>query len=157
MAIETFDDDIWYFAYGSNMNWDQKEDRTGAIREARIARLLGYRFAFNKRGKDAGQVYANVMNDEEAVTWGVIYRCRPAAIELLDRHEGVRIGHYRRTTMAVLVGEEEVEAVVYVAEPKYIVEDSKPSDDYLGRILAGARLHELPDEYVRRIETIAGR
>lgn len=44
--------DHWYFAYGSNLSTEQKERRTGFIREARCARLDGYHIAFNKRGND---------------------------------------------------------------------------------------------------------
>jgi hypothetical protein len=41
--------DKWYFAYGSNLFIDQKEQRTGRIRQAVCCRLAEYRFAFNKR------------------------------------------------------------------------------------------------------------
>jgi hypothetical protein len=47
-------DDVWYFAYGSNLWIEQKELRTSAIRTGgdrpRIARLTDFRFAFNKQG-----------------------------------------------------------------------------------------------------------
>jgi hypothetical protein len=52
--------DQWYFAYGSNLSSEQKECRTGTIREARRARLDGYRIAFNKRGGD-GTGKANIV------------------------------------------------------------------------------------------------
>lgn len=51
--------DQWYFAYGSNLFVDQKEERTGRSRQAIRSRLSSYRFAFNKRG-GGGQVYANI-------------------------------------------------------------------------------------------------
>ena len=57
-------DDVWYFAYGSNLWRDQKQDRTGAIRQGderpRIARLADHRLAFNKRGA-RGELFANIM------------------------------------------------------------------------------------------------
>ena len=59
------DDPVWYFAYGSNLDRDQKEARTGAIREARVARLRGYRLAFNKRASKAGRLYANIVPDPD--------------------------------------------------------------------------------------------
>ena len=43
-------DDCWYFAYGSNLDVDRMQFRTGPMREARRVRLDGYRFAFNKVG-----------------------------------------------------------------------------------------------------------
>ena len=46
-------DDVWYFAYGSNLDPTRKERRTGQIREElddkpKRVRLQNYCFAFNK-------------------------------------------------------------------------------------------------------------
>ena len=60
--------DQWYFAYGSNLFINQKERRTGRIRQAVRCRLPGFRFAFNKRG-NGGQVYANIVPDDAAEVW----------------------------------------------------------------------------------------
>jgi hypothetical protein len=93
--------DTWYFAYGSNLDAEQKEARTGKIREARRCRAPGYRFAFNKRGVD-GSAKANIMPSSGSETWGVVYRCSSDALKEMDRWEGVRSGHYVRHALEVV-------------------------------------------------------
>ena len=143
--------DVWYFAYGSNLWREQKKRRTGAIREARVARLTGYRLAFNKRGSEPGQVYANIVPEPEAEVYGVIYRCSPEALHRMDRWE---VGYRRHPVEAVTRSGETVEAVAYVAEPEWVCDEQAPNPDYLERILRGAREHGLPEEYVRWIEAL---
>lgn len=147
--------DRWYFAYGSNLSVDQKELRTGRIRQAIRSRLLGYRFAFNKRG-GKGQIYANIVPDADAEVWGVMYLCNPAAIREMDRFEGVAGGHYRRLAVQVRKDSgETVEAITYTAGADFVCDPGKPSDDYVRRIVSGAKHHDLPSEYMERIETLA--
>jgi gamma-glutamylcyclotransferase (GGCT)/AIG2-like uncharacterized protein YtfP len=147
--------DTWYFAYGSNLAVDQKEQRTGRIRRAVRCRLPGYRFAFNKQGS-SGQVYANIVPDETHEVWGVIYLCNRAAMREMDRFEGVSGGHYQRQAVQVIDDPgEKVAAITYVAGSKFVSEAGKPSEEYLQRILTGARHHGLPDDYVRDLEQLA--
>ena len=147
--------DRWYFAYGSNLFIDQKEKRTGRIRQADRCRLSGFRFAFNKRG-NGGQVYANIVRDDSAEVWGVVYLCNPKAIEEMDRFEGVASGHYERIPVTVESKPgEQVEAITYVAGDDFVCEAGKPSPEYLHKIVSGARHHSLPDEYVAQIEKLA--
>ena len=87
--------DSWYFAYGSNLDIDQKELRTGMSRHAEVCRLPGYRFVFNKRGSN-GQRFANIVPDRSADVWGVAYLCNRADMEEMDKFEGVGAGHYVR-------------------------------------------------------------
>ena len=51
--------DQWYFVYGSNLFTDQKEDRTGCIRQSIRCRLPGFRFTFNKRGNGGIELWFN--------------------------------------------------------------------------------------------------
>ena len=144
----------WYFAYGSNLSIEQMIERTGLIlpgeRRARIARLPGFRLAFNMRGDD-GQVYANITHPGKGVL-GVIYRCGPEALEKLDAYE---IGYERRLVRVVTEDEETLDAVAYVVKPEFVTNEQKPSGEYLSRIVTGARQHGLPATYVREIEAIA--
>lgn len=148
--------DVWYFAYGSNLSVTQKEDRTGRIRSAVPCRLAGYRFAFNKRGGD-GSTKANIVPDPAGDVWGVAYLCNREAMRAMDRNEGVSGGHYLRHPVEVVARTgESISAVTYVAEPNFLVEGIQPSEDYLHRILDGARHYDLPKDYVRSIEAEAG-
>jgi gamma-glutamylcyclotransferase (GGCT)/AIG2-like uncharacterized protein YtfP len=149
--------DQWYFAYGSNLSAEQKERRTGTIREARRACLDGYRIAFNKRGSD-GTGKANIVPDRAGVVWGVVYRCSPVALDEMDTHEGVRGGHYHRTRVRVRLDlGDEIGAITYVAGDSFVDESLIPGDEYRKTILRGARHHELPDAYIKEIERAANR
>ncbi len=81
--------DRWYFAYGSNLSRDQKQARTGPIRDARRCRLPGYRWVFNKRGSSKNPVFANIVQDAGHEVWGVAYLCGRSAFEKMDTYEGV--------------------------------------------------------------------
>lgn len=144
-------EDVWYFAYGSNLSLSQKKKRTGVIRKARVARLPDYRLAFNKRGRDPNETYANLVSEKGAVTWGVIYRCSSAAIRDLDWWEGEG-RHYERRTVQVRdkVGAV-VEAVTYFACPECVCGERPPSRTYLNRIIQGAKEHGLPPGYIQEI------
>src|SRR5215203_2020492 len=93
--------DSGYFAYGSNLDIDQKELRTGTIRHAEACRLPGYRFLFNKRGSN-GQCFANIVPDRSADVWGVAHLCSPVAMREMDRFEGVAGRHYFRVFVRLL-------------------------------------------------------
>lgn len=147
--------DHWYFAYGSNLSTDQKERRTGAIREARRARLDGYRVAFNKRSND-GTGKANIVRAAARTVWGVVYRCSAEALRDMDRMEGVAYGHYIRRQIRVRVDTgEEMDAVTYIAGDSFVDDSCAPSQEYLQTMLQGARSHGIPEEYVREIERTA--
>jgi gamma-glutamylcyclotransferase len=148
--------DRWYFAYGSNMSRNRKEERTGTIRDARRCQLLGYRFAFNKRNsKVPGTAFANIVIDDTSAVWGVAYLCNQDAFERLDQFEGVRSGHYQHLPVSVVLDSgDTLNAITYVAGDAYVCEDTFPMEVYLETILVGAREHKLPEEYVGRIEAL---
>ncbi len=149
--------DSWYFAYGSNLDIDRKERRTGTIRQAEVCRLPGYRFLFNKRGSN-GQRFANIVPDRSAEVWGAAYLCSPGAMEEMDRFEGVGAGHYGRMAVRLLTKTGEPrDAVTYVAGAKYLCKEATPTEAYLQKILKGALHHGLPEEYIRFIEAAAQR
>ncbi len=145
----------WYFAYGSNLDTAKMVNRTGPIREARRARLAGYRLAFNKKSLD-GTGKANIVSDPAGTVWGVVYLTAPEALSILDKYEGVAGGHYQRKAVHVRVDDNgEIEAVTYVAGSAFVDDSLSPSCDYLQTILSGAREHKLPDEYILSISRLA--
>ena len=147
--------DQCYFAYGSNLDIERKEARTGTIRKAIRSRLPNYRFAFNKRAQGAG-VYANILPCFGAEVWGVTYLCDEKAIGELDRYEGVALGHYVHVSVSVITeAEGKIEALTYVAGKQFVCEEGIPSQDYLKHILSGARTHQLPDRYIKEIISLS--
>jgi len=153
--MTTVNGDQWYFAYGSNLFIDQKEQRTGRIRQLIRCRLPGFRFTFNKRG-DGGQIYANIVPDDAAEVWGVAYLCNSKAMQEMDRHEGVADGDYERVPVTVVKDDgENMAAISYVAGEDFVCEAGTPRSDYLRKIISGAKHHALPEEYIAHIERLA--
>lgn len=149
--------DLWYFAYGSNLDLERKQRRSGAIRESHLATLSGYRLAFNKKGSN-GDVYANLFADSTEETLGVIYRCTSETFEALDHYEGVSTGHYQQVEVQVRTFDgKNVSAIAYVARPEVVVSETKPSDEYFGYIVRGARDHRFPANAIRALEIRAFR
>jgi cation transport regulator ChaC len=146
----------WYFAYGSNLWIDQMAARTGPMGQGddrpRVARLQDHRLVFNMQG-EGGQVYANVVRPGDGVL-GVIYCCSRAALDKLDAYER---GYDRQRLLVTDEDGVTLEAVVYVAKADRIARVGKPSEEYLERIVRGARQHGLPESYIREIEANARR
>lgn len=148
--------DIWYFAYGSNMCKARIEERLKRLPESRRCCLSGYRFAFNKRGKDRGQIYANIVLDPNDRVEGVVYRCTQAEIGLIDHYEGVKDGHYVRQPVDVAVdGAEVLAAETYFAGEQYLCEEGPPDGKYLRLILQGCQDHELSELHTAKIKLAA--
>jgi gamma-glutamylcyclotransferase len=144
-------DDCWYFAYGSNLLKKQMQQRAVEMREPHVCRLADYRFAFNKR-KGNGPIYANIVKQPGAVVWGVVYRCSATAMRKLDAYEGVATGDYHRQSVDVVdQSGATIHAVAYVANENCVCLEGRPDDEYLGRIVEGAKQHGLPADYIKTI------
>ena len=149
-ATPASEGDVWYFAYGSNLDPDRKEFRTGAIREEDVTAcyLPNYRLAFNKWSSRQGYC-ANVIPAAGDRVYGVCYRCDAETIRKLDFNEGVHDADgYRRFPLIAfsLSGSEQLSAETYVfpngltTHPEY-----RPTDAYLDHILHGLRHDGLPE------------
>jgi gamma-glutamylcyclotransferase (GGCT)/AIG2-like uncharacterized protein YtfP len=143
-----------HFAYGSNLDIERMHERTGAVREPRLACLHGYRLAFNKLGNN-GTGKGNIVPSAGRKVWGVIYQCTDDELAKLDRKEGVRLGHYTHVTVEVESDSKWIQVDTFVAGQAYLHAGLLPAADYLARIIKGARHHGLPEDYIAEIERIA--
>ena len=145
---------LWYFAYGSNLLKEQMLARTGRIGDPdfppRIADLPNWQVVFQCLD-EASPAFANIQTPGRGVT-GVIYRCSPIDLEKLDVYEA----GYERQFVEVTDGQgDTVTAVAYIMRPTSPDKYDRPADDYLNRILNGAKQHNLCSSYITSIVTIA--
>ena len=149
--------DRWYFAYGSNLSRERMIQRTGPIVAERLAKLDGFRLAFNVTDIAGTERYANIVPSPGGVVWGAAYWCSCAAIAELDKYEEIAIGCYMRQWIDVeAVDGRPLHAEVYIGGKQFIVSDGRPPSDWYWRIvLSGAREHQLPEAYIRGIELLA--
>lgn len=104
-----------------------------------VARLAGYRFVIARAG------FAGLDPDPASDVHGVLWRLTPPDIAALDAFEGVDQGLYRKAVFSIDGGP----ALVYVPADRG---RGQPATDYLAAVIAAARSHGLPEEYVREIE-----
>jgi gamma-glutamylcyclotransferase len=148
-------EEVWYFAYGANM-----DDGTFRIRrgiqalEYRSGCIKGYRLRFNLDGRPKGRsAPANLYLDPDAEVWGVLYRITRRDLVRLDATEGVPGLGYRHVEVEAQDRDGRlVQTVTYMAQGND--GDGKPSLRYITLIRDGARAHELPEGYIRFLDGI---
>jgi len=137
-----------YFAYGSNMASARLAARVPSARAIGAARLPGFAWRCNKRGAD-GTAKANLERAAAAETWGVLYELEGEAFDVLDRLEG----GYERIAVEVEHAGATRRAHTYASSLRS--DDDAPAAWYLGLVVAGAREHALPDEWIATLEAAA--
>lgn len=134
-----------YFAYGSNMDLGQMATRCPGARVVEGAVLADRRFIIAARG------YANVVVAPGEAVFGLLWDLPPADEASLDGYEGVRPGLYHKDECEVLTtGGRHVRALLYLAAE---TGTGDPQPGYLEGIVAAARHHGLPADYVARLES----
>lgn len=148
-------DEVWYFAYGANMNdavflGRRKMDPL----EWRVGRIVGQRLRFNLKGRPIGKAApANLSADPAAEVWGVLYRITRRDMLWLGCTEGVPGRRYRPVW---LNAEDKVgtrlPVFTYVADSRH--KDGNPSLRYITLIREGAKAHGLPDHWIDHLERV---
>jgi gamma-glutamylcyclotransferase len=145
---------VWYFAYGSNLCRATFVERRGMRPlDTRRARLDGYRLTFDLPVGPGERGVANLVGEPGASTWGACYLLDHAACDHLDRTEGVHAGYYRRLDVIVTT-DDGARLPAFAYRGTMGVTGRKPSARYLGLLLAGAREHGLPAEWVQYLEAL---
>lgn len=142
---------VYYFAYGSNMNWPQMQRRCPTARFVCVARLPDYQLGITRHSRLRRCGTANAFLAPGQEVWGIIYDISDADLTRLDAFED----GYRRERLSFLPngdGHHAVEALIYLAP----LEENVPpaSSEYLALILEGARHWNLPSAYLKRLETL---
>ncbi|MGH2692952.1 MAG: gamma-glutamylcyclotransferase family protein [Actinomycetota bacterium] len=148
-----------YFAYRSNMHWDQMRSRCPSARFVGVALLRDFRLAFTRNSIRRNSGVAGTVTERGGCVWGVVYEVDDDDLRTLDECEGYRGGgeqnRYVRRTSEVLPGGGERRrraAVVYFANRQ--ANPPLPSSEYKNLLVSGARYWELPPEYIRELEEV---
>lgn len=142
---------MYYFAYGSNLNWAQMQRRCPSSRFVTIAKLPGYQFGITRhsRLRDCGT--ANVFPIDGQEVWGAVYDVSDPDLMIMDGFED----GYHREILSVFAphnGREPLSVLVYVAAIESNV--PPPNPEYKRLILEGARHWQMPSAYVAMLETL---
>jgi cation transport regulator ChaC len=139
---------VKYFAYGSNMCSGRLGARVPCTFVA-IARLVGHQLRFHKVSTDgSSKCDAYRTNSETDTVWGVVFDIPSAEKPNLDREEGLGKGYEDAQVVVELSDGTQLEALTYVASTDSVRSGLAPYIWYKAYVEAGAKEHELPEEYI---------
>ena len=142
---------MYYFAYGSNMNWEQMRRRCPSAQFVCVAVLKNYRFAIarHSRLRDCGT--ANILAETGGEVWGIVYDVSEQEFAILD---GFEDGYRRERARVRATGDSQssVEVLVYIAEKEDYV--PLPSSEYKRLIVTGAKYWNIPEIYLLMLEQL---
>lgn len=127
--------------------------RTPTARKVSVAALDGYCLRFRKVSQRDGSAKCDAQQTglPQDRVWGVVYRIAEAERGALDRAEGLGVGYRRAWVDVRLEGGELCQTFLYLAT---LVDDRlRPFTWYKQHVLVGAWENQLPEAYIRRIET----
>lgn len=140
---------VFYFAFGSNMLRQRLARRCPSARALRPAILENHAFTFSKIGRD-GSGKATVVEQDASLVYGVLYTLDAREIDVLDTFEGRGKGYDRVEDCALLDldGATRFSACTYRAPKAYRDAAALPFDWYHALVMAGARQNGLPEDYI---------
>lgn len=142
---------MYYFAYGSNMNWQQMQRRCPSSEFVCIARLMNYRFAIARHSRLRKCGTANIFAEHGSEVWGVVYDVNNRDLIILDSFED---GYQREQILVHPAndGNRPLESLVYIA-PK---EEAPPPPnlEYKRLMIEGATHWNLPQIYLAMLHKI---
>lgn len=143
---------VFYFAFGSNMLRQRLARRCPSARALRPVILENHAFTFSKIGRD-GSGKATVVEQDASLVYGVLYTLDAREIDVLDTYEGRGKGYDRVEDCALLDldGATRFSACTYRAPKAYRDAAALPFDWYHALVMAGARQNGLPEDYIAAI------
>lgn len=146
------DNEIIYFAYGSNMCSRRLQARVPSARVRTKACLSGYQLRFHKHSLVDGSAKCDAFKtgETEDIVWGVLFSFDAAERPRLDKVEGV--GYEIRQVQVRTADGQTIEALTYLAT--LINPELKPFQWYKRHVLEGAKEHALPADYIAAIEAV---
>src|SRR3990170_6890232 len=79
---------MFYFAYGSNMYEAELKAWCPGALLVTVARLDGYRLAFNRCSEKRGCGVGDIVPDEGGIVWGTLYEIPDVEVPQLEAKEG---------------------------------------------------------------------
>lgn len=140
------------FAYGSNMLSSRIQERCPSARALGVAELHGHELKWHKRSTDgSGKCDVVQAKDEKRIVYGVLFEIPATEKSELDKAEGLGNGYEEKQVQVVFAGKPRT-VTLYAATNT----DSslKPYTWYKAFVVAGAKEHKLPNEYIRQLEAV---
>lgn len=140
---------ILYFAYGSNMLTTRICERVRSARALGVAVLIGHQLRWHKASKDgSGKCDVVAAADGDSV-YGVLYELARSEKAALDQAEGLGSGYSERQVEVTFKDGTAIASLYYATAFDPML---KPYTWYKELVIAGARQHGLPPQYIHALE-----
>lgn len=148
-----------YFAYGSNLNnkdlesWCKRKNKNiPKMTNPTIIKLENFAIGFTRRSITRGGGVADIISREGDFCYGVAFDIPEEDFKILDKKEGARVdgtGSYKR----IRLPNNMITYEVVTREADFV----KPTKEYLDTIIEGAKNHNLPIEWIEKLESFRER
>lgn len=169
------DQNLYYFAYGSNMDFKQMDHRRIfgpqllnscddlEVKKATVlglAHLADYVLTFDKISMSRPTThFASIKPETGSIVEGVLYQLDSKYIEILDCYEGVSSNQYTKEIVDVVSKSGSTlgqifKAYVYIGHPNACTQTGAkgtPTQKYLDTLIRGAKLNDLSEEAVANL------
>jgi gamma-glutamylcyclotransferase (GGCT)/AIG2-like uncharacterized protein YtfP len=124
--------ELWYFAYGANMNLKVIKERIGIWKKSCRATLENYKLRFRNCFGFKNEGHADIEECEEEIVEGVAYLIGEDQIRILDKYEGYP-DCYDRKTVTINTEQGELEVQTYVMNDE--APSANPNNWYLNVLI----------------------
>ena len=153
---------IWYFAYGSNLDFVQMRGRCPTAQFVCRAVLKDHVLAFTSRSAQRNCGVADVAAQKGHDVWGAVYQIEDQDLAVLDDCEGYRPGRdpqrnaYNRDDNVRVVAENDERQPMNVSTYFAVKQPAPPlpSEAYMRQIIDGAKFWKLPPQYLEELQRI---
>jgi len=144
------EEEVWYFARGSNLNIGQMMTRVGEWTVSKRAVLKGYKLKFNVRSARWGGLTANLVRTDNPrdKVYGALYRILREKLNVLSTYEGTK-----PTDIPVEADGVNLQAKTYIFETSRV--SGNPPEVYLTVMLTGLRQHSYAEAVINEVDKIA--
>ena len=149
-------DDLYHFAYGSNLNSVQLQARCADAKLVAVAKLADHQVGFYGYTSEWDGAEETVIETPGKELWGVIYELTPSGKEKLDDWQDALFdgsGAYYHSPAKVTDQDGKVYSVLLYKKAQ-LGEPKKPSEEYLNYIVKGAEERGLPSAYVEQLRSV---
>ena len=149
-------DDVWYFAYGSNLHPEVRERRRGLLPSAVMPAVLPeWRLAFELPGLPLIEpAMASILPAPGREVHGLLLCFSPAQLVALERSEGSGRFYEKIEVETRSYAGTRVRALAFKALPEWVVAERLPSRRYLEIIREGAHRSGLHPDYCRQLDAL---
>ncbi len=137
---------MYYFAYGSNMNHEQMIRRCPNSIFLKRLYLDNHKLIYDGYSTERTGAVANITEFSGSIVWGALFKINADDLKALDKYEDYPNSYLRKI---IEVKDEENNKYQTITYYRTNQKQDKPHTDYRNCILQGATDCSLPENYIK--------